>query len=91
MATLESDQVLIDKLAEKMRELSFWANKRWESTTYKGQLILEPTPEQQAACDTVLLQIKQQILQLVKASIVEEDPGTIKGQGQVIIGVVEEK
>ena len=91
MTTLEQDQALIEKLAEKMRELSFWSNKRWETTSFKGQLILEPTPQQQAACDTVILQIKQQILSLVKGSIVEQDPGTVMSQTQVVIGVIEDK
>jgi len=82
--SLEEDQAFLEKIAECTRELSFWYNKKYEQVSYKGLLILEATPEQKSACDTVLDTIHQKLLALVQAKIQQATPGPLQSQTDIL-------
>lgn len=82
--SLEEDQAFLDKIAECSRELSFWYNKKYEQVSYKGLLILEATPEQKGACDTVIDTIHQKLLALVESKIQQSVPGPLKSQTDIL-------
>ncbi len=82
--SLEEDQAFLEKIAECSRELSFWYNKKYEQVSYKGLLILEATPEQKSACDSVLDTIHQKLLALVQGKIQQSTPGPLKSQTDIL-------
>jgi hypothetical protein len=82
--SLEDDQTFLEKIAECSRELSFWYQKKHEQVSYKGVLILETTPEQKAACDTVLDTLHQKLLALVQGRIQQSTPVPLQSQADIL-------